>query len=473
MLVIALQLYEINQIGDLQASRSQFETIDFMERRLTDQYSLLQKSQLRPALKPAVQEYLAVLGKAKQASDRSLELSKAGDFAASSAFIRDQSRPYGLQAAQMQGKLTALFNQEIEKSHEETAAAYKRMRAWMLAGLLAGSLLCGAATLLTMRSIGSSLGAMQDALHVANQTLDLNQRVPVHRPDEIGRTAAAFNSLIGRVEAAIRGVRGSTDSVHVAAREIAAGNADLSRRTEQQAGELERAVARMSELNCAVAANARNVEEASTLARKARALADASNTAVDAMVKTNGEISEGAKQIAEITSVIEGIAFQTNILALNAAVEAARAGEQGRGFAVVANEVRDLAQRSSTAAKEIKVLIDTSVAMVQQGSQEAAAAGSSMTQLQAAIQSTFSMFEEIAVASRQQSAGLADISSAMAQLDSMTQQNAALVEEAAGAASLLEDQATQLHRIVGEFKIDQPAAQLSAQRASRYAIAFN
>ncbi|WP_353397472.1 methyl-accepting chemotaxis protein [Duganella hordei] len=451
LLVRGLQIYEVILAGNVAASKQQFEVADFMSKQLDDQLERLRTSHAQSSLRPVIQEYIDAVTQSRQASSESLAFAKRGEFAAAEKLMRERTRPTGLYAAQVMGKLTAMFNQEIEKANEQAALSYQHMRYLMLAGLTGGTVLCSAAVIFLIRSIGGSLGAIQAALNDISRTLDLHRRVPIHRKDEIGRTAFAFNALIERFESAIRGVRGSTDSVYTAAREIAVGNIDLSQRTERQASALEHVASKVHELNDAVADNARNAEIASELASKARSLADDSGATVDAMVKTIGSISEGAAKIADITSLIEGIAFRTNILALNAAVEAARAGEQGRGFAVVASEVRDLAQRSSSAAKEIKVLIDTSVAMVRDGTRQAGSASNAMTQLRTAIDEAFSTVNEIAAAARQESKGLAEISDTMGQLDGMTQQNAALVEEAAGAAGLLEEQADMLQKIVSEF----------------------
>jgi len=466
LLLSVLQTYEINQLADLAASKPQLELVELMSQQHAKQSKLLADSRLPPALRPAMREYLEIVEKAIVATLEAVDLAKHGEFAASAVHMREKSRPHGLRAGELMGKLTMLLNKEIEKANEETATSYRHMRYAMVAGLTAGGLLLTAAVVVLMRSIGSSLGAMQDTARMISQSLDLNKRAAIQRDDEIGRTAQAFNFLLGRMEAAIAGVRRSTDSVHTAAREIAVGNADLAQRTERQAGILEQTTSRMSELNDAVAANARSAQQASNLANQATTLADDSYSAVTCMAQTMGLISAGATKIADITSLIEGIAFRTNILALNAAVEAARAGEQGRGFAVVASEVRDLAQRASSAAKEIKSLIDTSVTQVHEGTRQAGNASSTMGELRSAIQRTFTLFDEISMASRQQNATLSEVSATMNQLDGMTQQNAALVEQAAASATLLEEQANELRSIVSQFRtgmVDAAASNLAQE----------
>ncbi|MGO4761427.1 methyl-accepting chemotaxis protein [Cupriavidus sp. 2KB_3] len=303
------------------------------------------------------------------------------------------------------------------------------------------------------RRIRHSLADIQGTLEHVSQTLDLDHRASVARMDEIGQTAQSFNTLIERVAQTLREVRQSTDSVSVAAGQIAAGNVDLSSRTEQQAASLEETASSMEELTTTVRQNAENARQASSLAANAAEVADAGNQAVQQMVDTMGAISGSSERIAEITNLIEGIAFQTNILALNAAVEAARAGEQGRGFAVVAGEVRSLAQRSSSAAKEIKELIEASVTTVRTGSAQAEGVGGTMTEIRQAVKRVSDIIAEIAAASQEQSAGIEQVGHAVGQMDQVTQQNAALVEEAAAAAQSLDEQAGKLRECVGQFRM--------------------
>ncbi|MGO4327936.1 methyl-accepting chemotaxis protein [Cupriavidus sp. 2TAF22] len=308
------------------------------------------------------------------------------------------------------------------------------------------------------RRIHGSLAEIEETLRYVSDSLDLDRRALVRHKDEIGRTAVAFNHLIERVASALRAVRMSTDSVSTAAQQIAAGNADLSSRTEQQAASLEQSAASMEQLTATVRQNADNARQASGLADNAADVAEHGATAVQQMVDTMGAISTSSARIAEITNLIEGIAFQTNILALNAAVEAARAGEQGRGFAVVAGEVRSLAQRSSSAAREIKDLIDTSVDTVRKGSSQAEDAGRTMTDLRQAVRRVSDIISEIAAASREQSTGIEQVNQAVGQMDEVTQQNAALVEEAAAAAQSLEEQSHRLRDTVATFRLSPAAA---------------
>jgi methyl-accepting chemotaxis protein len=269
----------------------------------------------------------------------------------------------------------------------------------------------------------------------------------------VGQTANAFNELQSRIRDVLRSVRLSADAVAVASREIASGNVDLSARTEEQAASLEETASSMTQLTQTVRQNADNARQANVLAGNATELADSGDASVIAMVDTIRKITESSDKISDITGVIEGIAFQTNILALNAAVEAARAGEQGRGFAVVASEVRSLAQRSSTAAKEIKGLIEVSAATVRGGATQVTEVGATMGKVKQAIKQVSDIVGEIAAASEEQSTGIEQISRAVSQMDEVTQQNAALVEQAAAAAQSLEEQAGALNDSVGQFKL--------------------
>ena len=271
--------------------------------------------------------------------------------------------------------------------------------------------------------------------------------------NEMGQLASTLKTMQASLINTVSSVRDSSESIYTGAGEISAGSNDLSSRTEQQAASLEETAASMEELTATVKQNTDNARQAAQLAKNASETAGKGGRVVDQVVTTMKEISDSSQQIAHITSVIDSIAFQTNILALNAAVEAARAGEQGRGFAVVAGEVRTLASRSAQAAKEIKSLIENSVSRVGMGSSLVHQAGDTMKEIVTAVTRVTDIMGEIASASDEQSKGIEQVSQAVSQMDSVTQQNAALVEESAAAAAALEDQADQLRQAVAVFRL--------------------
>ncbi|MEZ2354729.1 methyl-accepting chemotaxis protein [Caballeronia sp. RCC_10] len=303
-----------------------------------------------------------------------------------------------------------------------------------------------------LRSMG---GEPAYAAEVANQIADNNLAVDVATAAD-DRSSLMYSMARMRTQllSAVDSVKTSANAIANASREIAVGNTDLSSRTEQQAASLEETAASMEELTAAVKHNSENARQASGLAGNARDVAQQGATIVTNVVGTMAEIEQSSHKIAEIIGMIEGIAFQTNILALNAAVEAARAGEQGRGFAVVAGEVRSLAQRSSTAAKEIRELIEASSTRVHTGTALVGQAGETMTKIGAAIQKVTDIMDEIASASNEQSRGIEQVNTAIAQMDEVTQQNAALVEQAAAAAGSLQDQAETLRATMAVFKTE-------------------
>ena len=289
------------------------------------------------------------------------------------------------------------------------------------------------------------------AARVAEGRLD-TQPTSTER-DEVGDLLRALGSMVGQLRSSIQTVQQATESIGTASAEIATGNQDLSSRTEQTASNLQQAASSMEQLTGTVQQSADSARQANQLASSAAEVAARGGAVVSQVVATMDDINASSKKIADIIGVIDGIAFQTNILALNAAVEAARAGEQGRGFAVVASEVRSLAQRSAEAAKEIKGLIGTSVDKVQGGAKLVADAGRTMTEIVASVQRVSDIIGEITAASAEQSQGIGEVSSSVTQLDQMTQQNAALVEQSAAAAESLREQADQLAQVVGTFKL--------------------
>ncbi|MEB0139045.1 Cache 3/Cache 2 fusion domain-containing protein, partial [Undibacterium sp. CCC2.1] len=296
---------------------------------------------------------------------------------------------------------------------------------------------------------------LAEATRMANKmaTGDLTEQVSNARHDEIGQLLNAINSIGTGLTKVIVEVSAGSFAIQQASQEIASGNADLSARTESQASSLEETSSSMEELTATVKNNADNARQASQLTTQASSVAASGGTVVNDVISTMQEIKDSSRRIADITGVIDGIAFQTNILALNAAVEAARAGEQGRGFAVVAAEVRSLAQRAAASATEIKLLINQSVEKVDQGSELVNVAGTTMREIVLNIEQVATIVMAISNASGEQSAGIDQISLAISDMDEMTQQNSALVEQAAAASESLRDQTERLHHVVGQFKV--------------------
>lgn len=345
----------------------------------------------------------------------------------------------------------------MKLAYEESQSNYRSAMAGMS---LIGSLILGlgmfAAWIITRTITIPIQNASIAADHIASG--DLRYKIEVGRSDEIGALLVSLQQMQENLLDTVLKIKRGTESIAIASREIAAGNVDLSNRTESQASSLEETASSMEELTSTVKQNADNARQANQLVVATSGVAVKGGTVVGQVVVTMGEIKDSSRKIVDIIGVIDGIAFQTNILALNAAVEAARAGEQGRGFAVVASEVRNLAQRSASAAKEIKTLISDSVDKVDQGSKLVDEAGKTMNEIVTSVQHVADIMSEITAASQEQSSGIEQVNRAIAQMDEMTQQNAALVEQAAAAAESMEEQALELAETVNIFKIASQSA---------------
>jgi methyl-accepting chemotaxis protein len=351
----------------------------------------------------------------------------------------------------------AEFNAEGKRISQLNVDRSKReFSALRLTLLITGVLVVAIAAILgvaTIRSIIQPLGEAMLATEAFSRG-NLTQALHTHGKDEISRLLGSLEGMRSNLKQLVTTVRQGADAVNTASAEIAHGNQDLSSRTESQASALEQTAASMEELSSTVKQNADNARQANQLAQNASAVAARGGQSVTEVVSTMRGISDSSRKIADIISVIDGIAFQTNILALNAAVEAARAGEQGRGFAVVASEVRSLAGRSAEAAKEIKTLINDSVERIEKGSTIADEAGTTMQEVVQSIKRVTDIMGEISSASAEQSTGVAQVGEAVTQMDQATQQNAALVEEMAAAASSMQSQASDLVSAVSVFKLD-------------------
>jgi methyl-accepting chemotaxis protein len=415
------------------------------EQALVDRFSAAHKAYLEQGLEPA------------------LAAARAGDVEKMKSLMHGRMHDSFLPVRDLVNQLVNLQKDVGKQVYESSQASFSSFR-MLVIGILAGGLsLAAGIGWWLVRSITTPLDR---AVRIAESVAagDLTQKIEVHTQDETGKLLGALREMSNSLVGIVGDVRRATDSISTASSEIASGNMDLSARTEQQASSLEETASSMEELTSTVRQNADNARQANQLAGNASEVARRGGAVVSQVVDKMSAINESAYKIVEIISVIDGIAFQTNILALNAAVEAARAGEQGRGFAVVASEVRNLAQRAGNAAKEIKQLIDNSVAQVEEGSRLADQAGTTMSEVVRSVQQVTDIIGEISAASGEQSSGLQQINQAVVQMDNATQQNAALVEQAAAAAGALQEQAASLSQAVSVFRL---SAQESAQESMR------
>src|SRR3954468_22409060 len=365
------------------------------------------------------------------------------------------------------GEFSARSMREVTMAKEES----DRATLWLASCALLFFALAGVLVWLMVRSITAPVS---DAVRVAEALArgDLSHRVEPQGNDEIGALMRSLAEASLQLAALVRGIQEGAAAIHGGAQEIAHGNAQLSARTESQASSLEETASSMEEWTATVRQNADNAGQANRLVQDASAVAKRGGEVVGQVVRTMEEISQGSQRIAEITGIINGIAFQTNILALNAAVEAARAGDQGRGFAVVASEVRSLAQRSAEAAKEIKALIEEATGKVKAGSTLAGEAGKTMEEVVASVRKVAEITGEISAASREQASGIQQVGQAVTQMDQVTQQNAALVEEVSAASASLQEQAQNLARAVAVFRIEESDVAQAAVRPSAEPLAL-
>ena len=386
-----------------------------------------------------------------------IRMSAAGQKAEARALLKGSSATALGQLYELANKLVKANIDGGDAASAAATATYENARLTSIL-LLVINIAIGIALALWVARVVSA--PLRQAVSVATAVAggDLTRVIHVDSACETGQLMGALRDMTGNLQRLVSQVRGGTDTIATASAEIAAGNQDLSSRTEQQASSLEETASSMEELTSTVKQNADNARQANQLAQSASGIAIRGGDVVGQVVGTMSSINESSRKIVDIISVIDGIAFQTNILALNAAVEAARAGEQGRGFAVVASEVRNLAQRSAAAAKDIKSLINDSVEKVEAGSQLVNEAGATMNEIVSSITRVTDIMSEITSASAEQSDGIEQVNTAIAQMDQVTQQNAALVEQAAAAAASMQEQAARLSEVVGVFKLGGAAA---------------
>jgi len=424
-----------------------------------DTFKRLEVLAATPAEKAALEKITATRAAAVDVVTKMTNLVKAGDREGSNQVLLNELQPLQARTIEAMDAMVAHEEGLVTDAANEAAAAHHTARLQTalitLAALAIGALLAWTITRGLLRQLG---GEPLYAAGIAEQIAQGALNVPITTRD--GDTSSllfALRTMRDNLATLVGQVRIATDSIAQASAEVAGGSADLSSRTEAQAGTLEETASSMEELTSTVKHNADNAAQANTLARTASSVAERGGSVVAEVVGTMGAINDSSKKIVDIIGVIDGIAFQTNILALNAAVEAARAGEQGRGFAVVASEVRNLAQRSAAAAKEIKGLIADSVDKVDAGSKLVDEAGSTMHEIVDSIRQVASLMGGITVASQEQTRGIEQVNVALIEMDGVTQQNAALVEEAAAAAQAMQHQAASLAQLVSVFQVGNEA----------------
>ncbi|WP_290603412.1 methyl-accepting chemotaxis protein [Janthinobacterium sp.] len=448
--------------------KTQTATYQETQKKLEEKFAVESTSEEK-ALLASIKEYEAA---AMPAIAKASALWMANDAEGATRVMIKEIRPVQKKWMEALEQLATLEDKLNEQMQSDARKAFDSARLFMIIlGVLAVAMGVAAALVIT-RGLLKQLGGEPDyTASIAGSIANGDLSIGIHtQPSDNSSLLAEMKEMRNSLVGIVGQVRVGTETIGTASREIADGNIDLSSRTEMQASALEKTASAMEELTSTVKQNADNAREANKLAATASDVALKGGSVVSQVVDTMSSINESAKKIVDIIGVIDGIAFQTNILALNAAVEAARAGEQGRGFAVVASEVRNLAQRSAGAAKEIKILIDDSAEKTERGTRLVGQAGVTMGEVVDSVRRVTDIMSEIASASQEQSAGIEQVNLAIIEMDGMTQQNAALVEQAAAAAQSLQDQAAELAHVVSIFKLvegeEKPAAYVPAPVAA-------
>jgi methyl-accepting chemotaxis protein len=449
---VSLAASNVVMLSDAAAKTEQERLVLAARAQYNDAAKTMHAMVTQQSAKDIMSKIDAAAAQTRPLTDKARQLGMENKGAEASAVLIDEVAPASARWQAALAEMEALQEDNDKADALEAAHAYNEGRNWLM-GIGAGALLFG--LFIGWLSTRSITVPVRQALRIAQTVAggDLSLRITATTTDEMGELITALKAMNDSLEAIVGQVRVGTDTIAVASTQIALGNLDLSARTEKQASSLEETAASMEELNATVRQNAENARQANAMAVSASDVALKGGLVVSKVVQTMASINASSTKIVDIIGVIEGIAFQTNILALNAAVEAARAGEQGRGFAVVAAEVRNLAQRSAGAAKEIKGLINESVEQVSRGSTLVGDAGATMEDIVASVRRVTDIMGEISSAGHEQEMGISQINQAVSDMDTVTQQNAALVEEAAAAAQSLQDQASALTRVVSVFKL--------------------
>jgi methyl-accepting chemotaxis protein len=453
-------------LSDTEADRAKYEKrMDEFRDRVKQDRAAYEKLITEPEERAGYAEFGRLWDQYLLSSVEVIKLSRAEKNEEAKALIRGMSSTTFNSALDILEKLAKVNIDGGVRASQLGDDLYASARWWII-GIIVACIAMGAVQAVWIAGLISRplVNAVQIAQTVAAG--NLTSQIEVNTTDETGQLLAALKEMNDNLQSIVGQVRTGTDVIATAASEIATGNLDLSARTEQQASSLEETASSMEEMTSTVKQNSDNARRANELAHSASGIAAQGGEVVSQVVATMGSINASSSKIVDIIGVIDGIAFQTNILALNAAVEAARAGEQGRGFAVVASEVRNLAQRSASAAKEIKGLITDSVAQVETGSKLVHQAGKTMDEVVASVKKVSDIVAEITNAGKEQEVGIEQINQAISEMDTVTQQNAALVEQAAAASASMQEQAENLSRVVSVFKLDNTAAARSAAPAA-------